>query len=157
HPRLLRTGRRRGIRWRLFRVRPARRTRSRAATGGSGERTRRLIERPAFRLPARPAKLRHMTPPIRLANLVDGRLQAPQAGRYLDVHEPATGAVFARCPASDANDVDAAVAAAQRAFPAWAAQAPERRAVLLGRLADLVERDLDALARLESRDSGKPV
>ena len=69
-----------------------------------------------------------MTPPIRLANLVDGRLQAPRSGRYLDVHEPATGAVFALCPDSDAADVDAAVAAAQRAFPAWAALSPERRA-----------------------------
>jgi aminomuconate-semialdehyde/2-hydroxymuconate-6-semialdehyde dehydrogenase len=98
-----------------------------------------------------------MTPPIRLANLVDGRLLAPQGGHYLDVHEPATGAVFAQCPASDATDVDAAVAVAQRAFPAWAATSPERRAALLDRLADLVERDLDPLARLESRDSGKPV
>lgn len=98
-----------------------------------------------------------MTPPIRLANLVDGRLQAPRAGRYLDVHEPATGAVFAQCPDSDASDVDAAVEAARRAFPAWAALSPERRAGLLNRLADLVERDLDPLARLESQDSGKPV
>lgn len=98
-----------------------------------------------------------MTPPIRLANLVDGRLQAPRSGRYLDVHEPATGTVFAHCPDSDAADVDDAVAAARRAFPAWAALSPERRAALLNRLADLVERDLDPLARLESRDSGKPV
>jgi aminomuconate-semialdehyde/2-hydroxymuconate-6-semialdehyde dehydrogenase len=98
-----------------------------------------------------------MTPPIRLANLVDGRLQAPRSGRYLDVHEPATGTVFAHCPDSDAADVDDAVAAARRAFPAWAAMSPERRAALLNRLADLVERDLDPLARLESRDSGKPV
>ena len=98
-----------------------------------------------------------MTPPIRLANLVDGRLQAPRSGRYLDVHEPATGAVFAQCPDSDAADVDVAVEAAQRAFPAWSALSPERRAGLLNRLADLVERDLEPLARLESRDSGKPV
>ena len=98
-----------------------------------------------------------MTSPIRLANLIDGRLQASLGGRHVDVHEPATGAVFAQCPDSDATDVDAAVAAAQRAFPAWAALAPERRARLLDRLADLVERDGDALARLESRDSGKPV
>ena len=98
-----------------------------------------------------------MTPPIRLANLVDGRLQAPRDGRYLDVHEPATGAVFAHSPDSGAADVDAAVDAARNAFPAWAASAPERRAMLLTRLADLVERDLEPLARLESRDSGKPV
>jgi aminomuconate-semialdehyde/2-hydroxymuconate-6-semialdehyde dehydrogenase len=98
-----------------------------------------------------------MTSPLTLANLIDGRLQAPLAGRYLDVFEPATGAVFARCPDSDANDVAAAVASAQRASPAWAALPAEHRATLLHRLADLVERDLDGLARLESQDNGKPV
>lgn len=92
-----------------------------------------------------------------LANLIDGRAQAPRAGRYLDVFEPAVGAVFARCPDSDASDVDAAVAAARTAAAGWAATAPERRAQHLNRLADLVERELDALAELESRNSGKPV
>lgn len=92
-----------------------------------------------------------------LANLIDGRAQAPCAGRYLDVFEPAVGAVFARCPDSDASDVDAAVAAARTAAAGWAATAPERRAQHLNRLADLVERELDTLAELESRNSGKPV
>ncbi|WP_300614956.1 aldehyde dehydrogenase [Dokdonella sp.] len=92
-----------------------------------------------------------------LTNLIDGRAQRPAAGRCLDVTDPATGQVFANCPDSDATDVDAAVAAAQRAAPGWAATAPEQRARHLNRLADLVERELDALAELESRDSGKPV
>ncbi|MEP6511518.1 MAG: aldehyde dehydrogenase [Dokdonella sp.] len=92
-----------------------------------------------------------------LANLIDGRLVPAARDRYLDVFEPATGAVFARCPDSDAADVDAAVAAAMRAAPGWAATTIEERARLLNRLADLVERDLDDLAQLESRDSGKPV
>ncbi len=92
-----------------------------------------------------------------LANLIDGRLVPAARDRYLDVFEPATGAVFARCPDSDAADVDAAVAAAMRAAPGWAATTSEERARLLNRLADLVERDLDDLAQLESRDSGKPV
>jgi len=98
-----------------------------------------------------------MSDPILLPNLVDGRLCAPLSGNYLDVHEPAVGRVFARCPDSTAADVDAAVAAAQRASAAWAATPAETRARLLNRLADLVERDLEPLARLESRDSGKPV
>ena len=92
-----------------------------------------------------------------LANLIDGRLVAPADGHWLDVFEPACARVFARCPDSGAADVDAAVGAARRAAPAWAAQPAEARARLLQRLADLVERDLDDLARLESRDSGKPV
>jgi aminomuconate-semialdehyde/2-hydroxymuconate-6-semialdehyde dehydrogenase len=94
---------------------------------------------------------------LTLSNLIDGASVAPAAGRYLDVHEPATGLPFARCPDSDAADVDAAAAAARRAAPGWAATPAERRAALLNRLADLVERDLEALARLESQDSGKPV
>ena len=94
---------------------------------------------------------------LTLGNLIDGRIVAPARGAYLDVFEPATGAVFARCPDSDIADVDAAVAAAKRAAPGWAATPAEERARLLSRLADLVERDLDAFARLESRDAGKTV
>jgi len=98
-----------------------------------------------------------MTDVTTLANLIDGQLKPPQAGRYLDIFEPATAKVFARCPDSTSADVDAAVAAAQRAAPAWASTPVDERARLLNRLADLVERDVDALAHLESRDSGKPV
>jgi aminomuconate-semialdehyde/2-hydroxymuconate-6-semialdehyde dehydrogenase len=98
-----------------------------------------------------------MNAPLTLANLVDGRLQPPCSHRYLDVFEPAAGSVFAHCPDSGTDDVEIAVTAARRAFPAWAALPPEDRARLMNRLADLIERDLEELARLESRDSGKPV
>src|SRR5512146_2165496 len=92
-----------------------------------------------------------------LANLIDGKLVAPAGGGYLGVFEPATGGVYARCPASDMRDVEAAVAAAERAAPAWAALSHGERAKHLHRLADAVEARLDELAREESRDSGKPV
>ena len=93
----------------------------------------------------------------RLANLIDGRLQAPLDNRWLDISEPATGAVFAHCPDSSAADVDAAVQAAQNAAPGWAATPSDERARLLNRLADLIEARLDEFAALESRDSGKPI
>jgi aminomuconate-semialdehyde/2-hydroxymuconate-6-semialdehyde dehydrogenase len=96
-------------------------------------------------------------PSTRLANLIDGRLQAPRDHRWLDIHEPATGAVFAQCPDSSAADVDDAVQAARSAAGAWAATPAEERARLLHRLADLIETRLDEFAELESRDSGKPV
>jgi aminomuconate-semialdehyde/2-hydroxymuconate-6-semialdehyde dehydrogenase len=96
-------------------------------------------------------------PSTRLANLIDGRLQAPLDNRWLDIFEPATGAVFAHCPDSTAADVDAAVQAAQKAAPGWAATPADERARLLNRLADLIEAKLDEFAALESRDSGKPV
>ena len=92
-----------------------------------------------------------------LANLIDGRLAAPASGAYLDVFEPATGGVYARCPDSDGNDVEAAVAAAERAAPAWVALSAGGRARYLHRLADAMEAKLDNLAGEESRDSGKPV
>ena len=96
-------------------------------------------------------------PSLQLANLIDGRLQAPLIDRWLDVHEPATGQVFAQCPDSGADDVDAAVAAASAAAPAWAATPIDQRAALLLRLAALIEARLEEFAALESRDSGKPV
>jgi len=96
-------------------------------------------------------------PPARLANLIDGRLVPPQADRWLDVFEPATGDIFAHAPDADIADVAAAVEAAQRASPSWAATPAEQRARLLHALADRIEARLDEFAALESRDSGKPV
>jgi aminomuconate-semialdehyde/2-hydroxymuconate-6-semialdehyde dehydrogenase len=94
---------------------------------------------------------------ITLANYLNGQLVPPTAGQYLHSFEPATGLPFADVPASDADDVAAAVAAARAAFPAWAnTPAPERGRVLV-RIAELIERDLDRLANAESRDNGKPV
>ncbi|HEY8681630.1 MAG TPA: aldehyde dehydrogenase [Rhodanobacter sp.] len=96
-------------------------------------------------------------PTLRLANLIDGRLRAPHLDAWLQVHEPATGAVFAHCPDSSSADVDAAVAAASRAAAGWAHTPGEQRAHLLQRLADLIEARLEEFAALESRDSGKPL
>lgn len=92
-----------------------------------------------------------------LANLIDGRLRPAVAGKVLEVFEPATGLAFAECPASTSEDVEAAIAAARKAAPAWAGTPIDERARLLARLADLVESELETLAELESRDNGKPV
>lgn len=96
-------------------------------------------------------------PTLRLANLIDGRLQAPRDDRWLDVFEPATGQVFAHCPDSSSDDVADAVAAAARAAPGWAATSAEQRSALLHRLADLIEARMEDFVALESRDSGKPL
>ena len=95
--------------------------------------------------------------PVRLVNLIDGQLRAPQHAAWLDVAEPATGATFAQCPDSDADDVAAAVAAADRAAASWACTPGEQRAQVLQRLADLLEARVDEFAALESRDTGKPL
>lgn len=88
---------------------------------------------------------------------IDGERRVPDADRWLDVWEPAVGQAWAEVADGDAPDVDAAVAAATRAFPAWAATPAEERAGWLERLAALVERDFDAFAEAESRDTGKPI
>ena len=94
---------------------------------------------------------------LKLANYVDGLLCPPQNNRWLDVFEPATARHYADCPDSDATDINTAVAAALRAFPAWSATPVAQRAQLLHRIADLLEARLDEFAQAESRDSGKPV
>jgi len=90
-------------------------------------------------------------------NFIDGRHAPAACGEWLDDVDPATGETYARVASSDARDVDRAVAAALRAFPAWAATPAAERSKLLRRLARLIERDLEKLARAESIDSGKPL
>ncbi|MCB0635410.1 MAG: aldehyde dehydrogenase, partial [Lewinella sp.] len=81
----------------------------------------------------------------------------PAQGQYLDVYEPATGRVYTQAPASQAGDVDQAVAAARAAFPGWAATPINERARYLLAIADRIEARLAELAAAESRDNGKPV
>ena len=90
-------------------------------------------------------------------NTIDGRQQAAAGGEWLDDVDPATGETYARVASSDARDVDQAVAAAVRAFPAWSRTPASDRSRALRRLARLIERDLEKLARAESIDSGKPL
>ena len=56
---------------------------------------------------------------LRIQNYLNGQLVPPQAGRYLDNIEPATGRVYGQIPDSGPADVAAAVAAAEAALPAW--------------------------------------
>jgi acyl-CoA reductase-like NAD-dependent aldehyde dehydrogenase len=78
-------------------------------------------------------------------------------GETLQVVEPATEAVLEEIPRASAEDVDAAVARARAAFPAWRAVAPDDRARLLHRLADAVAERHDELSLLEARNAGKPI
>ncbi|HEY7872781.1 MAG TPA: aldehyde dehydrogenase [Rudaea sp.] len=93
---------------------------------------------------------------LKLANYIDGRLCPPQNNRWLDVFEPATARHYADCPDSDTTDINTAVAAAQRAFPAWSALHPEARAGYLNRIANVLQTRFDEFVAAESRDSGKP-
>src|SRR4051794_1934735 len=73
------------------------------------------------------------------------------------VVEPATEQVMAEVPRAGAAEVDTAVARAKEAFPAWRAVKPGDRALLLLRLADALQHQLEDLAILEARNVGKPI
>src|SRR5881392_2640644 len=75
----------------------------------------------------------------------------------LQVVEPATEAVLEEIPRAGAEDVDAAVARARAAYPAWRAVAPPDRARVMHRLADALGDRLEELAVLEARNAGKPI
>lgn len=92
-----------------------------------------------------------------LRNYLNGTLRDPMTGSWLPVHEPATGRIYAMAPDSAGVDVDAAVDAARRAFPAWSATPAEERSQRIRRVADLIEARNAQFARAESRDNGKPV
>lgn len=93
----------------------------------------------------------------RFRNFIDGAFVDPAGGAWMPVHEPATAGAYAEVAASGAADVEAAVDAAARAFPAWRDTPAERRAQLLSRMADAIEADAARFAAAESRDTGKPV
>lgn len=80
----------------------------------------------------------------------------PSTATY-DNTDPATGTSLGPVGRSGAHEVDVAVRAAGRAQPAWGRTTPEHRADVLTRLGDLVEREAEHLALLESEDTGKPL
>jgi aminomuconate-semialdehyde/2-hydroxymuconate-6-semialdehyde dehydrogenase len=93
----------------------------------------------------------------RIANYIDGELIPPRSSHYLENLEPATGLGYSQVPDSDASDIDRAVDAAEKAFPAWAEAPLDERARLLHRIAELIKDWAELLAHAESVDSGKPV
>ena len=92
-----------------------------------------------------------------IENYIGGKLVAPMSGTYLDNLDPAVGEVYSQIPDSDKRDVELAVEAAAKAFPAWSMTPPEERFTTLMRLVALIERDLESLALAESIDNGKPL
>ncbi len=92
-----------------------------------------------------------------LQNFVDGDYRESVEERTAPVINPATGAEYARAPVSGQADVDAAVAAAARAFPGWRDTTPSQRSLALLRIADSFEEHAEELVRIESENTGKPI
>jgi acyl-CoA reductase-like NAD-dependent aldehyde dehydrogenase len=81
----------------------------------------------------------------------------PDKHALIEVIEPATEQVMAELPRAGADETDAAVEQAKRAFPAWRAVAPDDRSALLHRLTDAIAGRMNDLATLEARNAGKPI
>jgi malonate-semialdehyde dehydrogenase (acetylating)/methylmalonate-semialdehyde dehydrogenase len=92
---------------------------------------------------------------MELAHFIAGTRVAGRSGRFGDVFDPATGAVRARVPLAGSDEIAAAVTAAKSAFPGWATTTPLRRARVMFRFKELVERHGDEIAALISAEHGK--
>ena len=92
-----------------------------------------------------------------LSNYVGGEWQAADGADKIDDIDPATGEVVARIPLSGAAEVDAAVAAAREAYPAWAAVAPQKRARAVMALRGALWENQEEIAQLVTADMGKAI
>src|ERR1700756_2139427 len=90
--------------------------------------------------------------------LINGKWVDAVSGKTFPTINPSIGEVITQVAEADAADVDKAVAAARAAFEkgAWRKMSASARGVLMNKLADLIEKNIDELARLESLDNGKP-
>ncbi|HME77627.1 MAG TPA: aldehyde dehydrogenase family protein [Mycobacterium sp.] len=93
----------------------------------------------------------------RYDNYIGGEWVAPAQGRYFENPTPVTGQVFCEVARSDEGDVERALDAAHAAAPAWGKTSAADRAVILNKIADRIEENLESIAVAESWDNGKPV
>lgn len=91
------------------------------------------------------------------AHFIGGAPRPSGAGGSIDVINPANGTVIAQVPEATADDVDAAVEAAQQGFRAWRDVAPAQRESILRKFADLIEANRETIAQIETSQSGKTI
>lgn len=91
----------------------------------------------------------------RVTHWLSGAPAASSSGRSAPVYDPATGQVQAHVDLASVEEVDEAVRVARAAFPAWRATPLSRRAEIMFRFRDLVDRHRDDLARILTREHGK--
>jgi aminomuconate-semialdehyde/2-hydroxymuconate-6-semialdehyde dehydrogenase len=93
----------------------------------------------------------------KVLNFINGEYCEGVKGEWMESINPATEEKLADVVNSTSEDVSKAIEAANKAYPAWSAQSPERRAKVLRKMADIIKSRLDELATLESLDNGKPL
>ena len=90
-----------------------------------------------------------------ICHFINGQHVKGTSGRFAEVFNPATGEQIAKVPLATPAEMDAAIAAAAKAQPEWAATNPQRRARVMMKLADLINEHMDELAEMLSREHGK--
>src|SRR6195952_1428636 len=93
----------------------------------------------------------------RYDNWIGGEWVAPVKGRYFENPSPVNGKTFCEVARSGAEDIELALDAAHAAAPAWGKTSVAERAVILNKIADRIEQNLEMLAVGETWDNGKPV
>ncbi len=105
--------------------------------------------------PGRPGSVVTLKP--RYQNFIGGAWVAPTQGRYMANISPVDGKPFCEVARSTAEDVELALDAAHRAKDAWGESSLAERAIVLNRIADAIEANLEMLAVAETWENGKPV
>jgi aminomuconate-semialdehyde/2-hydroxymuconate-6-semialdehyde dehydrogenase len=98
-----------------------------------------------------------MTQQAKILNFIGGALVPPANGDFFDSIDPATAQPHALVPDSGAADLEAAVDAAEKAFPVWRDMGAEKRADALHSLAQLIEENIEQFIYAECVDNGKPL
>ena len=93
----------------------------------------------------------------RYANFIGGQWKEPAKGQYFENVTPVTGRPFCEIPRSTAEDIESALDAAHAAKASWGKVSAGDRAILLNKIADRIEQNLEMLAVAETWDNGKPV
>ncbi|TAF34612.1 MAG: aldehyde dehydrogenase [Cytophagales bacterium] len=90
-------------------------------------------------------------------NFIDGKWVAPVSGKYFDNISPIDGKVFTKVAHSSKDDLELAVNAAHKAFGSWSKTSATERSIILNKIADRLEANLEYLAIVETIDNGKAV
>jgi len=107
------------------------------------EATKNIVQRPEFK--------------SRYDNFIGGKWVAPVKGEYFDNISPIDGKVFSQSARSTKEDIELALDAAHTAFATWSKTSVTTRSNVLLKIADIMEQNLDYLARVETVDNGKPI
>ncbi len=90
-------------------------------------------------------------------NFIGGKWMAPVKGQYFDNPSPVNGKAFCKVARSSAEDIELALDAAHAAKDRWGRTSAAERALVLNKIADRIEENLEMLAIAETWDNGKPV